>query len=130
VGGAPAGTQPCQLNSGTVTGTWIKDHVVAITNQNVNAGDFNALVAALTSNTAYANIHSTGVPNGELRGQVRSEEHRKRDKGIAAASPKICCTSIIRAGGCVERGAAVSVSGHSRRYRLDEIRENHPCTAI
>jgi CHRD domain len=80
LGNAPAGTSACPLNSGTVTGTWTKDNVVAIPEQNVNAGDFNALVDALTSNTAYANIHSTGLPNGELRGQVRSEEREKREK--------------------------------------------------
>jgi hypothetical protein len=73
----PAGTPASPANSGTVTGTWTKDSVVAIPEQNVSAGDFNALVAALTSNTAYANIHSAGLPNGELRGQVRSKEWKE-----------------------------------------------------
>jgi hypothetical protein len=76
----PAGTPACPLNSGTVTGTWTEASVVGITNQNVNAGDFNALVQALTSDTAYANIHSTGLPNGELRGQVRSARQEGGEK--------------------------------------------------
>jgi CHRD domain len=76
----PSGTPACPLNSGTVTGTWTKDSVVAIPEQNVSAGDFNALVAALKSNTAYANIHSTGLPNGELRGQVHSAEWEEREQ--------------------------------------------------
>jgi CHRD domain len=63
----------CPLNSGTVKGTLTAENVQAISDQNVNAGDFGALVAALTSNTAYANVHSTGLPNGELRGQCYSE---------------------------------------------------------
>jgi hypothetical protein len=30
----------------------------------------DALVAALDSNTAYANIHTTAFPAGEIRGQL------------------------------------------------------------
>ena len=63
--------QVCPANSGTVSGTWTKDNVQAILGQNVVAGDFNALVVALESDTAYANVHT--VPHyagGEIRGQV------------------------------------------------------------
>ncbi|MBV8118647.1 MAG: CHRD domain-containing protein, partial [Alphaproteobacteria bacterium] len=60
----------CPNNSGTVTGMWTKGNVQAILGQNVNAGDFDALVDALESNTAYANIHTTAFPAGEIRGQV------------------------------------------------------------
>jgi hypothetical protein len=63
--------QVCPANSGTVSGTWTKDNVQAIPLQNVLPGDFNALVTALESDTAYANIHT--VPHyagGEIRGQV------------------------------------------------------------
>ena len=38
------------------------------------AGDFDAVVAALRSNTAYANIHTTAFPAGEIRGQIRRAE--------------------------------------------------------
>ena len=71
LGNGPAGTQSCPANSGTVTGTFTAASVVAIAGQNVNAGDFDALEDALTSNTAYANIHTTALPAGEIRGQVR-----------------------------------------------------------
>jgi len=70
----PAGTQACPLNSGTVTGIFTSASVVAIAGQNVNAGDFDALVDALDSNTAYANIHTTALPAGEIRGQIRRDE--------------------------------------------------------
>jgi len=71
--------QVCPANSGTVSGTWTKDSVQAIPGQNVVAGDFNALVVALESDTAYANVHTipgagathTAYPGGEIRGQVR-----------------------------------------------------------
>jgi hypothetical protein len=37
----------------------------------VTAGDFDALEDAPETNTAYANIHTTAFPAGELRGEVR-----------------------------------------------------------
>ena len=61
---------PCPTNSGTVSGTWTAMDVQAIAGQNVVAGDFDALVNALTSNTAYANVHTTFYKAGEIRGQV------------------------------------------------------------
>ena len=82
--------QSCPQNSGTVSGTWTKDDVQAILGQNVAAGDFDALVDALESNTAYANIHTvplsgatnTAYPGGEIRGQMHSaEEEHEHDHG-------------------------------------------------
>jgi hypothetical protein len=70
----PAGTPTCPEAGGTVTGTITASSVQAIPTQNVTAGDFDALVAALESNTAYANIHSVNFETGELRGQVRPIE--------------------------------------------------------
>jgi hypothetical protein len=68
---APAGTQPCPAAAGTVTGTLTAANVLPITGQNVPAGDFSALVDALESDTAYANIHTTSFPAGEIRGEIR-----------------------------------------------------------
>jgi hypothetical protein len=68
---APAGTQPCPPNGGTVTGTLSAANVLPIAGQNVPAGDFDALVDALESDTAYANIHTTTFPAGEIRGEIR-----------------------------------------------------------
>lgn len=70
VGNGPIGTPACPVHSGTVSGTFTAASVVAIATQNVNAGDFDALIEALESNTAYANIHTTALPAGEIRGQV------------------------------------------------------------
>ena len=77
--------QACPANSGTVSGTWTKADVQAITGQNVVAGDFNALVVALESNTAYANVHTvpppgathTAYPGGEIRGQAHQVEDQQ-----------------------------------------------------
>jgi hypothetical protein len=95
MGNAPAltdGAQKCPPNSGTVTGTWKAADVVGPAAQNIAAGNFQGLVDALNSNTAYANIHTTSLPTttpenafpaGEIRGQCRSEdrddEHEKHD---------------------------------------------------
>jgi hypothetical protein len=70
---APAGTQPCPANGGTVTGTLSAANVQAIAGQNVPAGDFTAVEEALLSDTAYANVHTTAFPAGEIRGQVTRE---------------------------------------------------------
>ena len=83
----PACPNDSPNNSGTVSGTWTKNDVQAIAGQNVAAGDFDALVDALTSNTAYANIHTTSGPTpdtafpaGEIRGQIHEGDlDRKHD---------------------------------------------------
>ncbi len=74
---APAGTQPCPANGGTVTGMLSAGNVQAITGQNVPAGDFDALTDALLSNSAYANVHTQTFPAGEIRGQIRRDEQRR-----------------------------------------------------
>ncbi len=72
--------QPCPKNSGTVTGTFKAANVQAIAGQNVSAGDFDALMDAITSNTAYANIHTTALGAGEIRGQCCSEDETRADR--------------------------------------------------
>ena len=47
------------------------------TNQGMTAGVFDALTDALNSNTAYANVHTTNFPAGEIRGQIRKDDHQK-----------------------------------------------------
>lgn len=74
----PPTPQNCPMNSGTVTGTWTTADVVAIAGQNVQAGDFDALTDALLSNTAYANIHTTALGAGEIRGQIHEGDLDKK----------------------------------------------------
>ena len=68
---APPGTQPCPASGGTVTGTLSAANVIGPTTQGVTAGDFQAVVDALESDTAYANVHTTAFPAGEIRGEIR-----------------------------------------------------------
>jgi len=85
-GPTPPSCNTDSSGSGTVSGTWTAENVQAIPGQNVAAMDFDALVDALTSNTAYANIHTTSgttpdtaFPGGEIRGQCRSEDREHRE---------------------------------------------------
>jgi len=85
-GPTPPSCNTDSSGSGTVSGMWTKDNVQAIMGQNVQAGDFDALVDALESNTAYANIHTTSgttpdtaFPGGEIRGQVRGEDREHKE---------------------------------------------------
>jgi hypothetical protein len=53
--------------------------VLAVPTQNITtAGNFNALIAALESDTAYGNIHTTNFPSGEIRGQIRHPDDDKQ----------------------------------------------------
>jgi hypothetical protein len=69
LGNGPAGTQPCPP-SGTVTGTIRPVDVIGPTAQGITAGEFDELVKALRAGVAYANVHSSVWPGGEIRGQL------------------------------------------------------------
>lgn len=70
LGNGPAGTPTCPT-SGPVMGMLTAGSVLALPNQNIlTPGDFDALAAALLSDTAYGNVHTTVFPGGEIRGQI------------------------------------------------------------
>jgi len=70
----PAGVPvppPCPANGGTVTGTRTAADVLPQTTQGVSAGELSAVLTAIREGVAYANVHSTGSPTGEIRGQIK-----------------------------------------------------------
>jgi CHRD domain len=84
LGNGPAGTPACPDDTSgevTVTGTITAAGVVGPSAQNITAGDFAGVVAALASNTAYGNIHTKQFPAGEIRGQVHAERHHNDHDG-------------------------------------------------
>ncbi len=81
LGNAPAGTPACPENGGTVSGTITADGVVGPEQQNVTPRDFNALVAAITSQTGYANVHTTKFPPGEIRGEIQPIQTTDKNEG-------------------------------------------------
>jgi hypothetical protein len=76
----PAPTVPkppdCPAPGVPVTGTLTPDHVVGPGGQGIQAGEFAELVRALRAGVAYANVHTTTHPGGEIRGQISDDRGR------------------------------------------------------
>jgi len=74
----PAGTPTCTPGSGTFTGTITAANVVAgaTASQQLAAGELAEVIAAIRAGAAYANVHTSLSPGGEIRGQIGSS-HRQ-----------------------------------------------------
>ncbi|MFN0168024.1 MAG: CHRD domain-containing protein [Bryobacteraceae bacterium] len=70
----PAGTPVCPV-SGSVTRTVTAADVVGPSGQGVDAGQFAEALRAIRAGFAYANVHSSKWPGGEIRGQIRDEDN-------------------------------------------------------
>jgi CHRD domain len=75
----PAATPPCPT-SGPVMGMLTAGSVVGPAAQNITPGDFDALAAALLSDTAYGNVHTIQFPAGEIRGQIRGPDNQHQQQ--------------------------------------------------
>jgi hypothetical protein len=64
------GVQPCPAPPATISGMATAADVVGPVGQGIGAGEFAKVVAALRAGTAYANVHSSKFPGGEIRAQV------------------------------------------------------------
>ncbi len=68
----PTGLAPTCLQAGTATGVLTVSNMTnSAAGQGIAAGDFAELIRALRGGVAYANVHSTKFPGGELRGQIK-----------------------------------------------------------
>jgi hypothetical protein len=66
-GGRPA----CPPGGGTVTGTATAADVVGPVAQGVGPGQLDRVIHAIRAGATYVNVHTSGHPAGEIRGQVK-----------------------------------------------------------
>jgi hypothetical protein len=69
----PTGLAPQCPQEGSVSGTITAANVVAggTASQQLKAGDLAAIITAIRAGAAYANVHTTASPGGEIRGQIK-----------------------------------------------------------
>ena len=80
LGTGPTGTQTCPVGPAEITGVITPDLVIgpgpvvgppAAPGQGIEPGAFAEIAAAVRNGIAYANVHSSKWPGGEIRGQLR-----------------------------------------------------------
>jgi CHRD domain len=81
LGNGPAGTPACPTPNGTVSGTISAAQVIGPTGQGIQPGEFAELVRALRAGAAYANVHTTTRPAGEIRGQIKAGHGDEDEQG-------------------------------------------------
>jgi hypothetical protein len=67
----PPDTQSCP-QAGTVTGEIEPADVIGPTGQGIEAGNLAEILAAMRAGHAYANVHSSKWPGGEIRAQINN----------------------------------------------------------
>jgi hypothetical protein len=65
-GGQPA----CPASPAEITGSITATNVVGPAAQGITTGQFEKVFAAIRSGAAYANVHTSNFPGGEIRGQL------------------------------------------------------------
>ena len=76
-GNASAITPFCPAPGMPVSGTITSANVLEAVGQGIAAGEFAEVVAAIRAGRAYANVHSTLFPPGEIRGQIHDDDHHR-----------------------------------------------------
>jgi hypothetical protein len=72
LGNGPAGTAACPAQPATISGNADATDVVGPAGQGIEAGSFAEILAAIRAGKAYANVHTTRWPGGEIRGQLNN----------------------------------------------------------
>jgi CHRD domain-containing protein len=70
---------PCPNVSGTIEGDMVPSDLTGstgATNQGIEPGSWDEFIAAMRTGHAYANIHTTRWPAGEIRGQINANKDK------------------------------------------------------
>ncbi|WP_084757274.1 CHRD domain-containing protein [Micromonospora cremea] len=78
-GGPSHDVQSCPQAPATIEGTIKPDDVVGPADQGIEPGEFDELVDAIEAGVTYVNVHTKKYPNGEIRGQIKSDDKRDQD---------------------------------------------------
>ena len=70
---------PCPNISGTVEGDITPADVIGPNGQGIEPGSFSEILRAMRAGQAYANIHTTRWPGGEIRGQINDDDQKEFD---------------------------------------------------
>jgi CHRD domain len=73
LGNGPVGTPVCPAAPATVTGTIDAADVIGPAAQGIAAMQLGELVQAMKAGAAYANVHSSLYPGGEIRAQLDND---------------------------------------------------------
>src|SRR5712692_733850 len=73
------GGKPACPSSGTVTGTVVAADIIGPEAQGVSPGQLAEAIRAMRVGAAYANVHTTTYPTGEIRGQIRNRGEEDDD---------------------------------------------------
>jgi len=71
---------PCPNVEGTVEGDVTAADVIGPNGQGIEPGSFAEILRAMRVGHAYANVHTTRWPTGEIRGQINDEDQKEFDK--------------------------------------------------
>ncbi|SCF12525.1 CHRD domain-containing protein [Micromonospora coriariae] len=79
-GGPSHDVQSCPEAPATIKGTIKPDDVVGPADQGIEPGEFDELVDAIEAGVTYVNVHTKKYPNGEIRGQIKSDDEKDQNR--------------------------------------------------
>jgi hypothetical protein len=75
-------SDPMTPTTGTVSGTLTEADVIALTANGIaGPADFGEVVALIRAGLTYVNVHTVGIPPGEIRSQIDNGDDNRRDHG-------------------------------------------------
>jgi hypothetical protein len=66
----------CPNGEGTIEGEITAANVIGPNAQGIEAGSFAEILRAMRAGSAYANIHTTRWPGGEIRGEINDKDQK------------------------------------------------------